>query len=107
MGRLAKGICYESAQDAINAMYSSVSPSVAPGSPAYLYQTYQWQGDNEWFVRKQNLSTGAVVDYWVNPASLPVCDPSQPLLDGVAVGWGIVLAMCVGFGAALIKRELK
>lgn len=107
MGSLYNNHCYENSQDATNAFFTASAPTIGPGNPAYLYNVFQWAGDSEWYVRKQNLTTGTYVDYWASPPSFPACDPSETFVDGVIVGWGVVGALVIGWAAHLMKRELR
>jgi hypothetical protein len=99
--------CYESQAVARDAYYSSVASAVVPGATGYVIQfektvggvwqqkSYSIASNGAWTLRS---TTNAPV------ITFPTCDPSEPFFDGMAIGWGVVLAM-VSVAAVMMMRR--
>ena len=109
MGSLYKDRCYASSEEALDAVYSGVAPAQAAGVPSYsLAYT---KGVNGW---RSELWTQSGSGAWTlsssqeaRSLSFPECDPSQGFNDGLALGWGIVGVLVVGWAFRLVREQMR
>lgn len=98
--------CYPSQTDALNAYYSQIAPSQAPGITSFVNEFVQVSG--VWHLRQSSIdSSGTWTTRSTTPApviAFPACDPVEGFVDGVAVGWGIAAALIASASLVLIKR---
>ncbi len=107
-GALLGRMCYASQQAAADAYFSGAAPSQTPGGTSYLSTFVKDAG--VWKLRRfQVSSTGDVAtlsDAVVPTMVFPVCDPLENFKDGMTIGWGVVAAMVLAWGVAVMRRGL-
>lgn len=105
-GYLVGGRCYSLSSDAVDVYFSSQPPTLTPGATSYV--TYYTKPAATWNVSTYSISSaGSYVQLYSTAAVQPAfatCTPEQPFLDGMTVGWGIVVAM-VGVWAVVQMRK--
>jgi len=105
-GDIHGDMCYPSQTDALNAYYSQIAPSQAPGTTSFVNEFVQVSG--VWHLRQSSIdSSGTWTTRSTTPApviAFPACDPVEGFVDGVAVGWGIAAALIASASLVLIKR---
>lgn len=107
-GALVGGRCFASQDAAADAYYSGAAPSQTPGATSYLSEFVKVSG--AWKLRRYQVdNTGAVAmlsESAVPPMAFATCDPAESFKDGLTVGWGVVAAMVIAWGVAVVRRGL-
>lgn len=94
------GRCYSSQSEASDAYFGGLPLAISNGASfrfekqgiTWVVQRYTLESNGAWTYSGQSLA----------PVTLfPSCDPAEPFLDGVAIGWGIAAAMVM---AAIYKN---
>lgn len=99
--------CYASSQQASDAYYSAVTPSITPGPTTYVAEYVKSSG--AWLLRLTQVQTGGGQSSVTTAApalALPPCDPLENFKDGMTVGWGVVAAMAVAWAVSVVRRGL-
>lgn len=107
-----KGICYAVQQDAIDAHFQSIPPSVLNSATNTYVFSYVRTAAPAWISNKQTFSsTGLITNNFSVTQANPVMglctlpnDPSTNFKDGVTMGWGVAAAMIVVF---VIRRVFR
>ena len=106
MGALFNNQCYLSDSLAIDAYFSSASPSLNSGS--VTYSSFFYKSGSVWMIETVSVNNQGRVTVVSNaPASLPVfpvCDPAEHFNDGFVVGWGIAAILIAVSTLKLINR---
>ena len=104
--------CYETAGEAAAEYYQSQSQEWQVDNSPMLVK-YYWNG-SAWRQHKIDINSNGVASIaWDKSAEVvqfPYCAEVQPtgqFLDGVALGWGVVLAMAIAWGFREMKRNAK
>lgn len=110
-GAFYKGVCYENAAYATDALYSDVPPTFVAGPTEYM-QTFYKLPSGAW--QSLSFSKAPTATSWTfqAQANLPVhsfatCDPSTGFLDGVTVGWGVASVLAAVGALAFMKRAAR
>lgn len=105
-GALLGAVCYASQDAAADAYYSGAGPAQTPGGTTYLSEFVKVSG--VWKVRRyQVASDGGVAmltDATAPSVVFPSCDPMENFKDGMTAGWGVVAAMLLAWGVAVLRR---
>lgn len=103
-----EGRCYASSAEAVDAFYTSASPSYTAGSTSYLSQ-YVKVGD-VWKIQRYSISsTGTVSTLAQSNAPIPTfpaCDTIEQFADGQVIGWGVALAMIAAWCIKNLSKGL-
>lgn len=98
--------CYPSQAEALDAYYSQVAPAATPGTTSYVLE-YVKTG-TVWQQKSYSISSTGV---WTTRSTtnapvitFPACDPSASFFDGMAIGWGVAVAM-VAVGAMMMMKK--
>lgn len=104
-GFLVDGQCVDSLY-APAYMASLVPPVTVPGSTVYT-STYEVVAGALVSRTYQTTPTGTTLYASMDVSSiLQSCDTSETFFDGMAVGWGVVLAMALAFAVHMMRRGL-
>lgn len=109
MGSLVGNKCFASNSDAANAWFSAKDPSYTAGSTSYL-SWFEYVG-SVWQIKRQSISsTGVITNLTSSNATVPTfptCDQSADFMDGITIGWGVVLAMVIAWSYRAMQRATK
>lgn len=108
-GWMMKGVCYAVQQDAIDAYFQSIPPTVLTSATNTIVHGYVRSAVPAWISNKQTFSsTGVITNNYSVAQANPVMgscvlpnDPVTNFADGVTIGWGVASAMIIVF---LIRR---
>lgn len=102
-GWMMKGVCYAVQQDAIDAYFQAIPPTVLLSSTTSYVQSYVRTATPAWQFNKQTFSsTGAITNNYSVAQANPVMgactvlnDPVTNFSTGMSLGWAIAAAMVV------------
>jgi len=112
MGFSYSGICYETPADALAAFQTAFPVWGDINVTALSSSSVSGGGLLTYSVQTRPISTNTVASR-TGTLQLSVCDPvnattpTASFLDGLTLGWGIVLAMAIAWGFRQMKREAK
>lgn len=104
-GFFESGICYAEQQQAIDAHFQSIPPSILTGSSLSYKHEYIKQTDLTWNLVKTSYSSDGIPtqDYSIT-AGTPIfssCeipnDPTTNFLNGMELGWAVATVMVIVF----------
>lgn len=105
-GGFWNGVCHSSQSAALDAYYSQ-QPLVISNGAAFRFEK---QGIT-WIMQRYSLESNGSMLYSgqsVAPTTIfPTCDPAEPFLDGMTIGWGIGAAMVFAACVAWLKKAAK
>lgn len=105
------GKCYASAQDAAHVYFSQLPLSVTNGTTAYVSRFEFSTASNSWRHKQFSVSSTGVwtqrSDTAMPTPTFPLCDPAASFLDGVLIGWGVVIAMVAAAAVNFLKRGAR
>lgn len=112
MGFLYRGLCHPSISVADDYRYSSESAYTVPLSSSLVQVTSYEKTAGQWQLkvveRKNDGSTNVRFTNKVGGVNIyPACDPMDGVADGMAVGWLVVGAMAIAWGANLVRNQIK
>ncbi|MFA6016069.1 MAG: hypothetical protein WC742_13465 [Gallionellaceae bacterium] len=104
---LYNGVCYSSPSAALDAFYTPKGASMHFVNPQ-IWVFYYSKVAGVWNYEK-HIANGTL---WSKSYSQPVgfsptfplCDATQPLFDGMEIGWGVAVAMFAALGIVSIKQ---
>lgn len=107
MGYKFQQVCYESVFEAANAYVLSLPVStrvVNEGLESYRYsinEVFEYGEVQLALIKELNgdFVSGALVTYYP-----PECDPSEPVIDGLLLGWAIGACLISAFVFRMFKR---
>lgn len=105
-GKLVNGQCVP---DALvkDFFFGQVSPVVTQDSN-YIYAVLPVNVEGAWYWRSRTTlkvnGTSTNVDVPAGPALLGGCDTSEEFVDGLTMGWGVVVAMAAVYAVHMLKR---
>jgi len=110
-GYFSEGVCWSLAQEAIDAHFQSIPPSILGTTTTYTI-FYAKQSNETWnLVKHTRASNGALtVNYSVSEPNplFAICElPNDPLTqfeDGTILGWGVATVMIFTY---LISRAIR
>ena len=105
---LVNGSCYSSVAAATDAFFSQQSAAFTSGPVSYLSN---FQNDaGIWKLYQYSIDAAGV--YTLRSATVvtvptfPLCDSTESFFDGMAIGWGITLAMIAAFSFVQLRKAL-
>ena len=112
MGYRVGEVCYGTPADAEAAYYSSQAEVYVPSSTTQG-QFYYWSG-SAWRIKAFTInSVGTIAprfDVLAPAHAFASCEETtntSSFFDGMALGWGIVLAMTIAWGIRQMKGQLR
>lgn len=107
MGYKFQQVCYESAYEAANAYVLSLPVStrvVDAGLETYRYsinEVFEWGEVQLALIKELN---GDYVSGSLFPYYPPECDITEPVLDGLVLGWAVASCLIAAFVFRMFKR---
>lgn len=111
-GYFSEGVCWAIAQEAIDAHFQSIPPTILQSATNTIYNFYQKQGSGAWnAVKITRSSTGVATNNYSVAESNPILisctlpnDPYTQFMDGTLLGWGVATAMLASY---LISKVIR
>lgn len=112
VGYFSEGVCWSIAQEAIDAHFQSIPPTILTSATNTIISFYQKQGSGIWNTVKQTRSsTGALTTNYslaeINPILISCQtpnDPSTSFLNGVELGWAVSAVIVVAYCIMRLRR---
>ena len=110
-GYFAEGVCRESLQEAIDAHYQSIPPTIIPSTGDSLMLEYIRLATPQWNMKFTKIANnGGVTQLYSTVAPTPVfgsCtlnDPTTNFTTGMELGWAVATVMIIVF---VIRRTYR
>lgn len=112
VGFFSEGVCWAIAQEAIDAHFQSIPPTILPSATNTIFNFYQKQGNGVWNSVKQTRSTtGALTTNFTvaetNPILISCTTPNDPVtsfLSGVELGWAVAGVVVIAYCLQRLRR---
>ena len=110
LGYFAHGKCWPDLATATAAHWSHGSGLfITPGATTYM-SNIVYEGST-WFNIRYSISSAGVLTklgYTALPVqTFPYCDVTEQFFDGMAIGWGIALAMVLAWGWKMVRQQAR
>lgn len=109
MGALFENRCYTSNAEAADAFFSGSAPAFTAGSTSYL--SWYEKVSGVWQIKRQSIAANGNISSLTSSIAtvpfFPVCDPTEGLKDGLAVGWLVASAMILAAALLSLKRGAR
>lgn len=105
---LVNGTCYASAAAATDAFFSQQLPVFSSGVVSYIsafqkdagvWNLYQYSVDAAGVYTTRSVSVAVAPTF-------PLCDSTASFFDGMAIGWGISLAIIAAYSFVQLRKAL-
>ena len=105
---LVNGSCYVSAAAAADAFFSQQPAAFTSGAVSYLsnfqndagvWKLYQYSIDAAGAYTLRSATVATVPTF-------PLCDSTESFFDGMAIGWGITLAIIAAYSFTQLRKAL-
>lgn len=99
MGVYSQGRCYNDSSEAVDALFSSVVPSFSGDCLVTLVRS-----EEGWIVSRQCPTE--TYTFSAVPPGMPLCDPSESVIDGFVLGWAVVLVWVSAWAIKILSKAL-
>lgn len=112
VGFFSEGVCWSIAQEAIDAHFQSIPPTILTTTSTQSVHEFVKQGNGVWNTRHYTQSSnGAVTQQWSIATPNPILisctlpnDPTSQFLSGVELGWAVSAVLIIAYSIQRLRR---